>query len=119
MKGVRNMGKDSKAVPGAFKQTWDLFEIGAIHMLTADSDQGSYEPDEIVINEDFRYQTRNAQGELVNKKVGVARYNDLDRLPPTELLQPYVRRDFKESFVKMKRLVFNKIKEENEDDESN
>lgn len=103
----------SKQIPlygdSDFFQTWDLFLIGAIRMLTAHDPDGPYEPDEIMVNPDFRFQGR---------FVGVARYHDKERLPAPELLAPYVRPDFKESFVLMKRKIFDKINTEVNKNES-
>uniref|UniRef100_A0A6M3IM41 Uncharacterized protein n=1 Tax=viral metagenome TaxID=1070528 RepID=A0A6M3IM41_9ZZZZ len=96
--------KDEKDqnVPFRFT-TWRFHVMGAIRMLTASDPLGAYEPDEIMITPDFRRE---------NKKVGIAVYSNPDRFPPIELLQPYLRKDFQENYILMKRAIQEAIDEE-------
>jgi len=90
------MGNEKGETQKPRKFTTFRFHImGAIAMLTADNPGGSYYPDSIYVEKDFR-----RAGALV----AIAVYDDPERLPSSEALQPYTRRDFQENFVKLKRM---------------
>jgi len=89
--------------------TWRFHVMGAIRMLTANDPLGAYEPDEIMITPDYRRE---------DKKVGIAVYSNPDRFPPIELLQPYLRKDFQDNYIQMKRKIQDAIDEETKKQEN-